>query len=216
MKNLIYKEIRLVIQPPVYIMALCGALVLVPAYPYFVGVSYSMLAILICFSVARANNDHVFTSMLPIHRKDIVGAKLFTVCFTELLTLLVAIPCAILSSCLINTTGNIVGMDANFAFFGLTLIAYSVFNIIFLPWYFKTGYKTGVPMAVAMIVYVLLVCLFELVINLVPFLKTNLDSLDPATFGYQLIVLAFGVVMFLVTAIITYKKSNKNFKKVSL
>lgn len=197
-------------------MAICGALVLIPAYPYFVGVSYSMIAVLICFSVARSNNDHVFTSMLPIHRKDIVGAKLFTVCYTELLTLAVAIPCAIISSLVLNPGGNIVGMDANFAFFGLTLMAYAVFNIIFLPWYFKTGYKTGLPLTVAIIVYILLVCLFELVINLVPVLKINLDSLDPATFGYQLIVLAFGLVMFIVTTIITYKKSNKNFSKVSL
>lgn len=197
-------------------MAICGALVLIPAYPYFVGVSYSTMAVLICFSVARSNNDHVFTSMLPIHRKDIVGAKLFTVCYSELLTLAVAIPCAIITSLVLNPSGNIVGMDANFAFFGLTLIAYSVFNLIFLPWYFKTGYKTGLPLTMAIIVYILLVCLFELVINLVPVLKTNLDSLDPATFGIQLIVLAFGIVIFAITTFIAYKWSNNNFGKVSL
>ncbi|MCX5774891.1 MAG: ABC-2 transporter permease [Firmicutes bacterium] len=216
MKNLLYKELKLVVVPGTYFFALCGALLLVPAYPYFVGVSYCIMSFLISFAAAQANKDHEFTAMLPIPRDQIVLAKHLTVVFVELLTLAVAVPCAFITSLVLNPGGNIVGMDANFAFFGLTLIEYSVFNIVFLPGYFKTGYKTGFPMLFGLISYVSVAVIFEVLIAVIPVLKTNLDSLNPATFGYQFIVLGLGIIAFLITTFVSWKVSTKKFEKVSL
>jgi len=216
MKNLLYKELKLVIPPATYLFALLPALLLIPAYPYFVGVSYFFFIIQITFATARANKDHEFTSMLPIPRRQIVLAKHLNVAFVELLTILVAIPFALISSLIINPNGNIVGMDANFAFFGLTLIAYSVFNLAFFPAYFKTGYKMGVPLLIGIAVYLITICFFELVINLVPALKSTLDGLNPQTFIYQFIVLAAGIVIYVGSMFVSYKISTKKFEKVSL
>ncbi len=216
MKNLLYKELRLVLMPGTYFFALCAALVLVPAYPYAVGMAYCLMSILINFGTARANNDQEFTAMLPIPRNRVVVAKHFTVFFTELLSVLIAIPCAVVSAFVLNPNGNIVGMDANMAFFGFTLIEFSVFNLIFLPWYFRTGYKTGLPMAVGITAYLLTVVGFELMVALTPGVAAVIDSLHPTTYAYQAIILGAGIIVYVLVSIITYLLSVRNFAKVSL
>ncbi len=216
MKNLMIKELKLVVSPSSYFFALCGALVLVPAYPYSIGMFYCLFSILITFGTARANNDHLFTAMLPVSRDHIVLAKHFDMIFPQMLTLLIAIPCAIISTQILNKSGNIVGMDANIAFFGLTLTAYGIFNIIFLPWYFKTGYKVGWPMAAGIAAFVFLWTVFEITIHSIPSLAGKIDSLDPSTVKYQLPVLLLGIIIYFGTLMISYRRSIRNFEKVSL
>lgn len=216
MKNLLYKELRLVLTPGTYFFALCAALILVPAYPYAVGMSYCLMSILINFGVARANNDQEFTAMLPIPRNHVVLAKHMTVILTEVMTLIIAIPFALFSAFVLNPNGNIVGMDANMAFFGFTLIEYSVFNLIFLPWYFRTGYKTGLPMAVGIAAYILTVLGFEFMVAFTPGVAAVIDGLRPATYGYQALVLGTGLIIYILTMAITYLLSIRNFAKVSL
>lgn len=216
MKNLLYKEIRLVIQPPAYLFVLCAALLLIPAYPYFVGVSYFIFAIQINFSLMRANKDQEFTSMLPISRAQIVSGKTVSICFLEMLQLGLSVVFGLLSSFVVNKGGNPVGMDANAAFFGMTLIAYSVFNMIFIPKFFKTGYKMGFPLIFAIVGYLITVGIFELVVNLVPSLKISIDGLDPQYLWSRLIVLGFGIICYLFTLVLATKIAVKNFSKVSL
>ncbi len=216
MKNLLFKELRLVVTPGTYFFALCAALVLVPAYPYAVGMSYCLMSILINFGAARANNDQEFTAMLPIPRSHVVLAKHITVFLTEIITLLIAVPCALVSAFVLNPGGNVVGMDANMAFFGFTLIEYSVFNLIFLPWYFRTGYKTGMPMAVGLSAYLLTLIGFELLVALTPGLAAVIDSLHPTTYMYQGIILGAGLIVYVLVMFITYLLSVRNFAKVSL
>ncbi|MFA6936034.1 MAG: ABC-2 transporter permease [Bacilli bacterium] len=216
MGKLFYKELKLVISPATYFFVLCSGLLLIPQYPYVIGVSYCLFGILITFGVARANNDHEFTAMLPVSRAQVVESRILSVVYTQLLQLLLAVPFALISSLVINTNGNPVGMDANFAFFGFVLIGYSVFNIIFLPWYFKSGYKTGFPMAFGITGYILTMLVFEIVVALVPFLRNNIDGVNPSNAIYQIIVLVAGILIYCITLLIAQKRSVKNFEKVSL
>jgi hypothetical protein len=215
-KNILYKELKLVIQPGTFFFAACALLLLVPAYPYFVGVSYTVMSFLINFGVARDNKDHEFTSMLPVPRERIVLAKHLHVILLEAATLLIAIPAALVSSLLLNPGGNVVGMDANFAFFGFTLIAYGLFNVLFLTKYFVTGYKVGTPMVWGLIAYILFVCLVEAVVNVFPGVKALIDGLHPATFLPQIAVLLFGLVFYIAVMIVSFRVSVKRFEKVSL
>ncbi len=216
MKNLLYKELKLVITPGTYFFAACALLLLVPAYPYFVGVSYTVMSFLINFGVARDNQDHEFTAMLPVPRNQIVLAKHLHVLILEGVTILVAIPAALVSSLLLNPGGNVVGMDANFAFFGFTLLGYAIFNVIFLPKYFKTGYKVGTPLAVGMAAYLGFVLGVELVVNVFPGVKAVIDGLHPVTYVPQFVVLFVGVVFYAVGMLWSYRLSVKRFDKVSL
>lgn len=216
MKNLLYKELKLVISPVTYMFCILSGLLLIPSYPYCVGMLYCILALNITLNMARANNDHMFTAMLPVPRNHIVMAKHITVVFIQLLQVISAIPFALISSLVINKSGNIVGMDANFAFFGLTLIEFSVFNIIFLPWYFKTGYKAGMPMLIGSLVYGVSIAFFEILIAVIPVLNNNLDSLNASTFIYQIPVLIAGIIIYFAVIYLSYRLSVKKFEKVSL
>lgn len=216
MKKLLKKEIRLTIYPASYLFALLGALLLIPQYPYVVSIIYTVFSVFLTFNLARENNDHEFTAMLPVPRKQIVATKHMTVLYLELVQLLVAIPCALVSSLVLWKDGNLVGMDANFAFFGLALIYYAVFNYIFLTRYFKTGYKTGIPILLATGAFALTVVVCETLIAFVPALKAALDSLDPSTFVFQIPLLVVGIAILIGSTWLSYKKSVRNFEKVSL
>jgi hypothetical protein len=216
MKNLIYKELKLVLDPKIYIFSLLSGLIMIPNYPYMVGIAYFFLAVQIIFSTMKANKDLEFTALMPISRGSIVKSKYFTVIYLEAVQLVAAIPFALISSLLINKSGNPVGMDANFALFGSALISMSVFNAIFLPMYFKSGYKIAAPLIFGFTGFALAVIVLEFTIAFVPVLRNNLDSLSPATFGRQLIYLAAGLLVFAITPLLTFKKSVKAFERVNL
>lgn len=216
MKNIIYKEFKLAVYPAAFLFLLLAAMLIIPNYPSIVGMSYFILCIQITFSTAKENRDGEFTSMIPVTKEHLVFGKQITVLAFQLGTVMMAVPFALLSALVVNKSGNAVFLDANFAFFGLIFVYYAVFNLIFFPLYFKTGYKILVPILSALLAYLILVTTFELLIGYVPVLKNSLDSLSPSTFKYQLPVLFFGMVFYAATSVLTYRLSVKNYKKVNL
>jgi len=216
MKKIIYKELMLGIHPSMYIFTLLSALLLVPSYPYSVGMSYCVFGLISTFNVMKANKDYEFTAMLPVSREQIVAGKAFAVIFPELLQLLAAVPFALLSSFVLNKSGNPVGLDANMTFFGFVLINYSAFNLVFLPWYFKTAYKLGLPLMAGLAVYVLLVALEETLVATVPGLAGTLDGVSRANAGYRAAVLAIGLAIYAASCFLIVKLSVKNFRNVSI
>ncbi len=216
LKQMIYKELKLTINPFTYLFLLLAALMIIPSYPYFVSVFYFFMALQVNFNLMKEGRDMEFTSTLPVARKDIVRAKFFTVILTEVLQLIVAVPFALISSLVINKGGNPVGMDANPAFFGYILIAYSVFNVIFLTGYFKTGYKIGLPMVLGMIGMIIVYAVAELVTALIPWAHNNIDGLSGAGTPVRLAVLVLGIAVYAGTLFLAYKRSLKIFEKVDL
>lgn len=216
MKNLIYKELKLAIHPAIYLFALLSVLLLIPNYPYAIGMFYWYLGMQIVFQMAKANKDLEFTANLPVSRNAVVMSKHLSTVIIQLAQIIAAVPFALISSLLINKSGNPTGLDANFVFFGVTLIAYSAFNIACLPRFYKSGYKLGLPLLSGIAAYAAIVLAFEIAIALVPVLKTNLDSLNPNTFIYQIPFFIVCIIIYAGTLIGSYKLSVKNFKKVSL
>ena len=215
MKNIIYKELKLVIIPATYFMVFLAALLVIPNYPYIVGMSYCFLALFISFSTVQTNKDNEFTASLPVPRKNIVLAKHISFVFVELLQMLVAVPFALISILLVNKNGNLVGLDANFTFFGIMFLLFGIVNITVVPWFFKTGYKIGIPFVIAIFIYLILYVAIELAIQLTP-LKNVLDGTLPQYVSYRLIVLGVGIAAYCALTFAAYKKSVKNFERVNL
>jgi len=216
MKNIFYKELKLVVPTALYILfSLLAALVIIPNYPYFVAFGYAILAIFITFSLARDNKDIEFTSMLPIPRNDIVKSKLFTILFLEGVQIVACIPFAILSALVINTGGNLVGLDANFTLFGFAFIEFGVFNFIFIPQFFKTGYKIGISVFWGLTGYMLVALLLEGLVIAIPVLHNILDGYNVENIGYQILVLLVGLGFYILSAFLSYKRAVKNFDKVN-
>lgn len=216
MKKIILKELKLVLNPAVYLFAFLAALLLVPNYPNAVCMIYFIFGVQIIFQLANSNRDIEFTALLPIPRSAIVFSKHFSVIFLQLLQIAFAIPCALISSLLLYKSGNPVGLDANAAFFGITLVGYAVFNIVFLPLFFRSGHKIGVPIVLAIFCYALTVLGLELVIAYIPCLGASIDGLNPDTLMYRLAVLIIGIIVYFAGALFSFRISVKSFERVNL
>ena len=217
MKALLFKELKLATHPTTYLFMAIGAMLMIPSYPYYVAFVYTCLSIFFIFLSGRENKDIFFTTSLPVRKSDVVKSRVFSVAIIELLQLTIGIPFAFIGIRINpNAAGNMAGIEANMAFFGLVLIMYALFNAIYLPLFFKTAVKVGAPLIIASIAITIYVIAVELAVQMIPFLKTHLDTTDPAMVMYQFPILIAGMLIFALSLWLTYRKSAANFEKVDL
>ncbi|MFA5422102.1 MAG: ABC-2 transporter permease [Bacilli bacterium] len=211
MKNLLKKEFLLSFHPTAAIFVAMAAMILIPDYPYYVAFFYGGLAVFFTCINGRENNDVFFSAMLPIRKSEIVRARYLYVLFVELAQIVIAIPFTIIR------TGydmpNTVGMDANMAMFGIALIILGLFNLVFFAIYYKNVKKPGVAAIVASVVYFVVMSIAEVLVHIIPFLRDVIDTPDPLFWGYKLIFLGIGLVLYAVLTLISFFNSVKNFAK---
>jgi ABC-2 type transport system permease protein len=213
MKNLLYKEFHLAINPLFYLTLLFGALLLIPNWVYFLAVMYFFfIAFPNIFTIGKANNDIGFSTMLPVKRSDIVKARMLSVIILELLQIVVAAIFAVINIA-IYPAGNYLFMDTNAAYIGFVFIIYAIFNVIFFPMFYKTAYKIGFPVILANIAAVAFATGIELLNVFVPWFRIfdgrgNLIA--------HLSVLAGGIIVFVLLNIAALRMSVKRFDNVNL
>ena len=215
MKDLLYKEFKLALHPSIFIYLLFGMLLLIPSWLYFIAFGYIYIAFFNTFTIGRANQDIFFTVSLPIPKRDMVRARILSITIIELLQIGFAVPFVFLNN-KIYPAGNMIGIDVNFAFLGCVFIMYAIFNAIFFPMFFKTAYKAGIPIFLGVLVSSLFAVAVEFGVQIVPVLKTSLDTLNAGYLANQLYVLIAGIVIFALATWLAGKKSAKNFEKVDL
>ena len=215
MKNLLYKEFRLVISPLYFLTVLFSALLLIPQWPYFIAMLYLFFFIVPnVFTNAKAINDTGFTMMLPIRKRDVVKARVISVVTLELAQVLSAVPVAFLNMSF-YPHGNML-IDANLAYLGCVFMMYGIFNAIFLPMYYKTAYKMGWPLTLAITAAVLFASSVEVLVAAVPAVNHTLDGTSADALIRQLPVLGTGILLFALMTVLAYRKSVTNFEKVDL
>ncbi len=217
MKNLLIKEFKLSVHVTSYLFLAFGLMLLIPSYPYYVAFMYTCLAQFFMFLIGRENKDVFFTSILPIKKADAVKARCFSLCALQVLTVIISVPFAIIGTKINpNPSGNPVGIEANVAFYGFVFIMFALFNIIFIPGFYKTAYKTGVPLLFGGIAIGVYIIGMEVAVNIVPAMKKFLDTSDVQMQMKQLPILAAGLVIYFAIWFIAYKIAAKRFDKVDL
>lgn len=216
LRLLFKKEWALSLKPAafVYFYWLLALTLLAPNYPYCVALGYCLIGIPNLFTLFRANKDLEFNAMLPISRSEIVTSKFLAVVFIQAMQILLAIPVALLSALWINPAGNAVGLDANITLFACTFIEFGIFNIIFLPGFFATGYRVARPTFWAFVGYLLALGCIETLFACIPTLNVIFDGYQ--YLGAQAGLLALGIGIYCVTLFIAYKLSVRRFLKVNL
>lgn len=215
MKNLIKKELKLVVQPINYIFLIFGAMVLIPNYPYLVSFFYPTLGIFLMMMTTRENNDLIFSALLPVRKSDAVRARFITVALIEIANIIATIPFVLLRGVIYK--GSEVAENfflmPNAAFFGFAFILFAAFNASFLPKFFKNGYDLRflVPAIV-----VFLVINFAEVLGFIPVVKDYLRADDMAGRIAQLLVLVGGMAVFALELVLDCRRSIKYFEKVNL
>ncbi len=215
MKNLIYKEFKLAVHPTSFIFLTFGAMLLIPNYPYYVAFFYQTLGIFFTFLDGNSTNDIFFTALLPIRKKDVVTARFATVVILEALQIMVCIPFAVLRN-IILPAENLAGMEANWALFGLVFIMLGIFNLVFLPMFYKTAYKAGLPYLISCLAMTLFAGIAEAVIHLIPSWKAALDTTSNVYLPQQLWLLSGGIILFVLLTVFAYQRSAKRFELLDL
>ena len=216
MKNLLYKEFRLATGSVNYVFMACAAvMLLMPNYPRYVPFYYICLGIFFIFTYGQINNDILFTTCLPVQKRDTVKARLLLVAALELIQVIISIPIAIFTNKFIPIK-NHAGIESNVAFFGLLFVYYAVFNFVFITSFYRKAEKPGMPFLWANIVQWPVYVLLELPVWLGTPLGQYLDATDTASQIKQLPVLAGGIVIWTGVMFLTYFVSAKRFEKADL
>jgi hypothetical protein len=215
MLNLLYKEVRLVIHPLYYLIALFGVLLLIPNWVYFVALMYFLfIAFPNIFVNAKAQNDIGFSVLLPVKKSDVVKARILSMTGMEVLQILVAGIFVALNISL-YPNGNFL-LDANLAYLGCVFLMYGVFNVVFYPLFYKTADKIGMPILVTLTFTFLYATLIEVLSLMLPQVNYLLDGNTPTALVRQIPVFVVGILLFTLLTWLAYYWSAKNFEKVDL
>lgn len=215
MKNLLLKEFKLSMHPTALIFLSLSAMLIIPNYPYYVTFFYTGLAVFFTCLSGRENKDILYTILLPVSKKDIVKSRFLFVIIIQLAQLLLAVPFALLRQSF-DIPGNLVGMDANIAFFGLSFIMLGIFNLVYFHVYYNDVNKVGKAFAISSIVITLYIIVIEACTHAVPFMRNYLDTKDPEYLACKLIVLAAGILVYIFMTAVSCKKSIKSFESIDL
>lgn len=217
MYNLLLKELKLGINPFFYILPfLTGALMLIPGWIYFiVPLYFCWITVPNMFGNYKAQNDLLFSFMMPVTKKDIVKAKVVAIVILELLHIVIAAIFGMINTHLYPNINNFF-LGPTVGFWGLCFIMLAIFNLIFISMYFKTAYKYGVPSLAAITGAMLFAGGTEwigiknhVVFDL--FKGSGADHL-----AIHIPILFTGIIIFAVFTITAYHIAIKQFKKVDI
>ncbi|MCQ6560510.1 ABC-2 transporter permease [Paenibacillus mendelii] len=217
MYNLLMKELKLGVSPFFYVLPfLTGALMLIPGWLYFLVILYfCFITIPNMFGGYKSQNDLMFTSMLPVTKKDMVKAKVSFIVILELLHVVTAVIYGMISVRLYpNLTYHF--FAPSFGFWGLCFVMLAIFNITLIPMYYKTAYKYGSASIVSITAAILFAIGAEWLGIENSFVYDLFKGTGAENWAIQLSLLLIGIVIFAIFTIIAYHIANKRFVKVEM
>lgn len=218
MKKLLYKEFMLSLNPLYFVFILMGAMMMIPEYNYYVLFIYTaMVVVNNIFTTGKVNKDIEYTAMLPISKKDVVKARFLSIALYQLVNIASAAVFAVIANILYGNGTNPGGIDRNVAFFGFAFIMMGVFNIAYLPAFYKTANKMLRSIVFGMIALVVCISIFETVSQYVysP-VGAYLDSSTAQGMLMQIPVLVAGIIIYAVLNVAAYRISAKRFERLDL
>lgn len=200
-----------------YLFMLFGLMFFLPGYPVLCGAFFVTLGFFFSFQAAREANDMVFSVLLPVAKKDIVKGKYLFVCLIEsgaflLMAIAVVVRMTVFSEALVYRTNAL--MNANFFALGMACVIFGLFNWIFVGGFFKTAYKIGRPFVTYIVICFLVIFMAE-ALHHVPGLE-KLNAFGTDEIAIQLILLAVGILIFLLITVLACRRACKQFEAIDL
>lgn len=215
MKQLLKKEFSLAVHPTSWLFLGLSAMVLIPNYPYYVIFFYTSLGMFFTCLGGRENQDVLFSLLLPVSRRQVVGARITAAVLLELLQLLLTALFSLLRRAL-PLGENAAGMEANLALLGLGLIVMALGHGAFFRVYYKNVQKVGVAFLWCSAVEFLCIGILEVMAHTVPLFRNRLDTPDPAFLPEKLLVLALGAAVYGLLTFLTYRRALRDFEQQDL
>ena len=228
MKNLFFKELKLSIHPLCYVFVLLFALMgLIPNYPACIGPVYVIAAYTFLFLGAnkgQTTNDLFYSCNLPLRKQDVVTARIVSVNFLKVLLFIPLIVCLLIRFFVIypaiTKDGGAIpdlGFDINqgLALFGVLILVLSLTDLIYLPWFYKTGKNIIGPTLVGVIFYIIFALAGTMVLPKIGNLKAMVTIGGPEENIFVQIGLFVGCLLASVgIEFLTHKLSKDNLLKL--
>lgn len=217
MYNLVMKDIKLGVHPLFFAMPLLtGALMLIPGWIYFIVLLYfCWITVPNMFNQFRSQNDLMFTSMMPVTKRDIVRARVTVVAGLELLHIGIAMIFGLVTLRLYPNF-DYYFFPPNLGFWGLCFVMLAIFNLIFIPMYYKTAYKIGAAILYSITVAMLFAGVVQWIGIQSPFLSGIFYGTDANSRVIQTCILIAGIVIFFALTAIAYRIGVKRFLQVEI
>ena len=217
LRNLLYKEWKLVALPVVYVFFSFCLMLFIPGYPYTVCFFYTCLAIFMSVQTARENRDVLYTLALPVQKRDVVRARYLLVISIELMQILLCVPVAILRAAVFPYE-NPAGIEPDIAFFGLAFLLFAAFNAVFLGGYFRDVQKVGAAFARSAAAVFAVLLLGEGSVHAARALTGGCfwDSMRAADQLRQIPFLLAGIAVFALCGLLRYRADARHFEAQDL
>ena len=225
MKALIYKELKLAMHPICYVfIVLFPFMILIPSYPLGIGFIYVLTCYPILFLGAnkgQQSNDLLYSTLLPVRKKDIVMARILTVIFMQIAFILVMTalyPVArIINNAVAQSAENPseymipgLGLDSYVLLVAIALIGYAIADIIFFPIYYKHGKSIVMSTLFTILGFVVYIGVFTIGLPFIP----GLDILNNLHLGIQFAILGAAILISFGLHVVVYKVSSKRLEMV--
>lgn len=212
MLKLMKKEFLINLHPIYFIIpVLAGLLMFIPQWIYTVAfLYYFWISVPNLFGAYNQQRDLIFTQMLPVRRSDIVSSRIGVSLALQVLHLILGVFFGILHNVAYGTFNFT--LDINAAFFGIVLLIFAGFNLIFFPMYFKTGYRYGKGLLYGSVYTMVLALGADLLNGFVPAVRHIFES--PENVLIQWGILLFGLVSYIGANLLSIRLSVKHFNEL--
>ena len=217
MRELMLKEIKLAASPISFIFILFAAMAMIPGYPILVGAFFVCFGLFQSFQNACANNDILYTVLLPIKKTDAVKAKYgFTVMIQMIAFAFMVVLTLIRMTAMADAAPyvNNAMMNANQFYLAGNLLVFVLFNCIFVGGFFKTAYKYGRPFLFFSVAGFLIITLAETLHHIpgLEFLNNTNAMADVRMWA----ILAVAVMVYVLTVVMSCRASVRRFEAVDM
>ena len=225
MKALIYKEMRLSMHPICYIfVALFPLMILIPSYPLGIGFIYILACYPILFLGAnkgQQSNDLLYSTLLPVRKKDIVMARIITVIIMQVAFMLIMsalYPLArIINASIIASSEDPkeytipgLGLNSYALVLAFAVIGYAIADIIFFPIYYKNGKSIVMSTLFTILGFVVYIGVATIGLPYIP----GLGIMNNLHIGIQFAILAGAIILSFLLHILVYRASSKRLEMV--
>ena len=223
MKALLYKELKLAMHPICYVfIAAFPLMILIPSYPLGIGFVYILSCYPILFLGAnkgQQSNDLLYSTLLPVRKKDIVLARIMTVIFMQVAYMIIMTclyPLALtIHSAIKDDGGNPLtipglGLDQFVLLLAVALIGFAIADLIFFPIYYKHGKSIVASTLCTILGFLAYIGIFTIGLPFVP----GMEWYANMALWIQFIVLGGAIGISFLIHFLVYKISAKRLEMV--
>ena len=234
MKALLYKELKLAMHPVCYIfLFLFPFMILIPSYPIGVGFIYLLASYPILFLGAnkgQQSNDLLFSTLLPVRKKDIVLARIITVVSMQARIITVVSMQAVfiaLMSILSPVSGLVqvniadesgsgpsipgLGLDAYVSVVAFAVIGLALADLIFFSIYYERGKSIVASTLLSIIAFMAFIGASTLVL---PYAVPGYMDFFSGKLGVQFAALGVALLLSFLIHFASYKISSGQLERV--